>query len=195
MLYKIAHVIRDKAGWLWQLVDAMNGKLFWMRYGKKIKNFSFQKVPAGYELLPIKDIDTERLVSFFAAQPEEAYKFFTPHGFDVKTIRLLQETKSFMAYVLVDQTNGKIAGYCFNKCFFHGQGYRGRMVDINYRGRGLGTAINRILNEVGFGIGLRLFESVSKNNTPSYRATLSSSRIKVLQELDDNVLVVEILPD
>lgn len=38
------------------------------------------------------------------------------------------------------------------------------MVDIDYRGKGLGTAMNRILNEVEFGIGLRLFETVSKDN-------------------------------
>ena len=52
--------------------------------------------------------------------------------------------------------------------FFHGQGFRGRMVDINYHGKGLGTAMNMILNEVGFGIGLRLFETVSKDYVASY---------------------------
>lgn len=64
--------------------------------------------------------------------------------------------------MLPDKTNGQIAGYCFNRCFFHGQGFRGGMVDIDYRGKELGTAMNKILNEVGFGIGLRLFEIVSK---------------------------------
>lgn len=36
------------------------------------------------------------------------------------------------------------------------------MVDINYRGKGLGTLMNKILNEVGFGLGLRLYETVNK---------------------------------
>ena len=52
------------------------------------------------------------------------------------------------------------------------------MVDIDYRGKGLGTAMNRILNEVGFGIGLRLFETVSKDNVASYRSAISASNVR-----------------
>ena len=67
------------------------------------------------------------------------------------------------------------------------------MVDIDYRGKGLGTAMNRILNEVGFGIGLRLFESVSKDNEASYRSALSASNVKVVKELPHNELYLEII--
>ena len=95
---------------------------------------------------------------------------------------------------MLDKENDQIAGYCFNRCFFHGQGFRGRMVDINYRGKGLGTAMNKLLNEVGFGIGLRLFETVSKKNIASYRSALSASKVKVVKEMQDNVLYIEILP-
>ena len=68
------------------------------------------------------------------------------------------------------------------------------MVDINYRGKGLGTTMNKILNEVGFAIGLRLFETVSKDNIPSYKSALSASNVKVIKELPDNDLYLEILP-
>ena len=69
------------------------------------------------------------------------------------------------------------------------------MVDIDYRGKGLGTAMNMILNEVGFGIGLRLFESVSKDNVASYRSALSASNVRVIKEMENNELYLEILPD
>ena len=69
------------------------------------------------------------------------------------------------------------------------------MVDIDYRGKGLGTAMNKMLNEVGFGIGLRLFESVSKDNVASYRSALSASNVKVVKELENNELYLEILPE
>ena len=55
--------------------------------------------------------------------------------------------------------------------------------------------MNRILNEVGFGIGLRLFESVSKDNVASYRSALSASNVKVVEEMDNNELYLEVLPD
>lgn len=195
MLYRIAHILRDKLSWLWVLIEIINSILFSIRYGKKVKAFSFSTVPEGYSVFTIKDIPTEDLVKFFERQPEDAYTYFRPHGFDAKSIKKLQRNKSFLAYVLKDEMNGRIAGYCFNRSFFHGKGFRGRMVDINYRGKGLGTAMNKMLNEVGFEIGLRLFESVSKDNVASYRSALSASNVKVVEELPHNELYLEILSD
>ncbi len=193
MLYKIAHILRDKMGWLWNLIEWMNSVLFSMRYGKKIKGFSFTTVPEGYNVVAMGDVPTEQLAAFFEHQPEEAFKFFHPHGFDAKSLKRLQGNKAFLAYVLKDAANGHIAGYCFNRSFFHGVGYRGRMVDIDYRGKGLGTAMNRMLNEIGFGIGLRLFETVSKDNVASYRSAMSASNVKLVKELPENEMYLEIV--
>ena len=195
MLYILAHFLRDKFGWLWNMVESFNSWLFSMRYGKKLSVFSFSCVPMGFDLLNFRDVPAEEMVAFFERQPEEAFAFFRPHGFDNKCIKRLQENKSFLAYVLKDKVSSHIAGYCFNRCFFHGQGFRGRMVDMGYRGKGLGTAMNKILNEVGFGIGLRLFETVSKDNVASYRSALSASNVRVVKEMPHNELYLEILPD
>ena len=195
MLYKLAHILRNKLSWLWNIIEWINGVIFYLRYEKKLKYFSVTSVPDGYEIVPIKSISTSDLVAFFVHQPEEAFKYFHPHEFDEKSIRRLQNNKAFLAYVLIDEVNDKIAGYCFNRCFFHGQGFRGRMVDIDYRGKGIGTAMNKILNEVGFGIGLRLFETVSKENVASYRSALSASNVKVVKEMENNELYLEIIPD
>ncbi len=195
MLYKIAHILRDKLSWLWDIIEWVNSLLFSLRYGAKLKKFSFTSVPDGYEIIPMRDVPTEEIVAFFLHQPEDAFTYFRPHGFDERSIKRLQGNKSFLGYLLKDVTNGKIAGYCFNRCFFHGQGFRGRMVDIDYRGKGLGTAMNKILNEVGFGIGLRLFESVSKDNVASYKSALSASNVRVVKELPHNELYLEIVEE
>ena len=49
------------------------------------------------------------------------------------------------------------------------------------------------MNDIGFGIGLKLFETVSKDNVASYRSALSASKVKVVKELDHNELYLEIL--
>ena len=195
MLYAIAHFLRNKLSWLWNFVEFINSWLFSIRYGKKLKAFSFSELLSGYEVTPMKEVPSDKIVAFFSSQPEEAFEFFKPHGFDEKSIKRLQGNKSFLGYLLLDKANGKIAGYCFNRCFFHGQGFRGRMVDMEYRGKGLGTAMNKLLNEVGFGIGLRLFETVSKDNVASYRSALSASKVKIVKEMSNNELYLEILPD
>ena len=195
MLYTIAHYLRDKLSWLWNLVEILNAWLFSLRYGKKLKVFSFSESPIGYKVLPMRDMSAEKIVEFFSRQPEDAYTYFRPHKFDVKSIKRLQRNKSFLGYLLLDKENGNIAGYCFNRCFFHGQGFRGRMVDMEYRGKGLGTAMNKLLNEVGFGIGVRLFETVSKDNVASYRSALSASKVKIVKEMPHNEIFLEILPE
>lgn len=194
MLYKIAHVLRDKLSWLWNIIEWVNGLIFSMRYGKKLKRFAFTTIPEGFDIVPLCDVPSENMVAFFKYQPEEAFEFFHPHGFDEKSIKRMQRNKAFLAYVLKDANNGRIAGYCFNRSYFHGLGYRGRMVDIDYRGKGLGTAMNKMLNEVGFSIGLRLFETVSKDNVASYRSAMSASNVKIVKELPEDELYLEILP-
>jgi len=198
MLYAIAHFLRDKMPWLWDLIDIVNSCIFTMRYGIKLKPVEqkvFGNYGEDYKIVRLRDVDTKKIAEFFARQPEEAYTFFKPHGFDAKAIKKLQRNKAFLAYLLIDNSNGNIAGYCFNRSFLHGKGFRGRMVDINYRGKGLGTMMNKILNEVGFGIGLRLFETVSKDNVASYRSAISVSNFKVVEELPHNELYLEILPE
>lgn len=177
------------------MIESVNSTLFYIRYGKKVRAFRITTVPDGYSVFPITDVPTDDLVKFFERQPEKAYTYFHPHGFDEKSIKKLQKNKSFLAIILKDITNDKIAGYCFIRSFFHGKGFRGRMVDIDYRGKGLGTAMNKMLNEIGFGIGLRLFESVSKDNVASYRSAISASNVKVLEELPHNELYLEIIKD
>jgi len=195
MLYTIAHFLRDKLSWLWNFVECINAWLFSLRYGKNLKVFAFSELPTGYEVTPMRNVPTDKIVDFFSCQPEDAYTYFRPHQFDGKSIKRLQRNSSFLGYLLLDKANGNIAGYCFNRCFFHGQGFRGRMVGMEYRGKGLGTAMNKLLNEVGFGIGLRLFETVSKDNVASYRSALSASKVKVVKEMPHNELYLEILPD
>ena len=195
MLYTIAHILRDKLAWVWNMIEVINSVIFSLKYGKKLKGFTFTTIPERYDLKLIKDLPTEKIVDFFKRQPEEAFTYFRPHKFDHKAIKRLQRNKAFLAYVLLDKSNGQIAGYCFNRSFFHGKRFRGRMVDLNYRSKGLGTAMNKILNEVGFGIGLRLFETVSKDNVASYRSAMSASKVRVVEEMADNELYLEILPE
>ena len=198
MLYAIAHFLRDKLPFIWDLIDLLNSWLFGLKYGSKLRDVesaTLQKfaVECNMKIVPMREVPAEKLEKFFAAQPEEAYEFFKPHGFDVTSIKKIQRLNSFLAYIMLD--GDTVAGYCFIRSFFHGKGFRGRMVGISHRGRGLGTLMNRLMNEVGSGIGLRQFETVSKRNVASYRSAMSASNVKVIEEMEDDDLYLEILKD
>ncbi len=53
--------------------------------------------------------------------------------------------------------------------------------------------MNKILNDVGFSIGLRLFETVNKENMASYKSAMKASKVIVVKELPNNDLYLEIL--
>lgn len=183
---------------IWDLIDVLNSCLFAIRYGRKLKSVEIDVLQqyaemSGMEVVRLRDVPTDKMADFFAAQPEDAYIFFKPHGFDEGCLKKLQRNRSFLAYVLM--YNGHIAAYCFIRSFFMGKGFRGRMVGMDFRGRGLGTLMNKLMNDIGFGIGLRLFETVSKDNIASYRSALSASRVKVVEELEHNELYLEILKE
>lgn len=194
-LYQLAHTLKDRVPFIWDAIEKVNEWLFLLRYGGRIKHISVKKIPEGYDLVEMRNVSTDKIVAFFEHQPKEAFRFFNPHKFDNKSIKRLQKNRSYLAYLLLEKENGKIAGYCFNRCYFMGKGFRGRMADIDYRGKGLGTAMNKILNEVGFGLGLRLFETVSKDNIASYKSALSASNVRVVEEMEKNELYLEILPE
>ena len=196
MLYSLAHFFRDKLPCIWNVIDILNSYLFTLKYGRKLKSIEMLVLQqyalfSEMEIVRMRDVPVDKLVSFFAAQPQEAYKFFTPHAFDYKSLRKLQMNRSFLAYVFIN--NGQVAAYCFIRSFFLGKGFRGRIVGMDYRGRRMGTLMNKLMNEIGFFIGLRLFETVSKDNVASYRSALSASRVKVIKELEHNELYLEIL--
>lgn len=110
MLYRIAHILRDKFSWAWNIIEWVNAVLFSWRYGKRLKGFAFTAVPEGYEAIPLRTIATEKLVAFFGRQPKEAFTYFRPHGFDERSIQRLQRNKAFLGYALLDKENGEIAG-------------------------------------------------------------------------------------
>lgn len=194
MLYKIAHILRDYFPFLWDLIDIMNSWLFGLRYGGKIA-LVVDKLNDGIDNCQIKcisELSSEHLAAFFAAQPEEAYKYFKPHGFDVKSLKKLQGYKAFLAYVVLD--GDKIVGYFFMRSFFWGKTYIGRMVDVNYRGKGIAKMMNRKTMEIAGILGLRVFQTISPENISSLKSAEAENELRIIKTMPNGDLYVENLP-
>ena len=71
----MAHFLRDKMPWIWNLVNIFNSFLFSLRYSGKLKKINIQEDVKNYKVLPIREVDTAEFEQFFANQPEEAFRF------------------------------------------------------------------------------------------------------------------------
>lgn len=191
-LYQLAHTLKDKLPFIWDVIEKVNEFLFVIRYGKNVKNIAITCVPYEYELKELRIVETNRIVEFFKKQPEEAYTFFHPHGFDAASIKRLQSNRAFLAYVLLE--NNHIVGYMFLRGFFTGKCFRGKMVDYQNRGRGLAKLLGMIANEIAYNIGLRMFATVSPENIASFASTKAVNEIKIIKQMPNGDYLIEELP-
>lgn len=194
MLYKLAHVLRDCFPWLWEMMEWLNGWLFVCRYhhrlcqdmgGRICKNLKFKVVR-------LSPLNTKLAALFFAAQPDEVFEYFRPHGFDEKSLLGLCRNKGFLAYLVMDED--EVVGYFFLRCFFTGKCFRGYMTDYRHRRMGINRLMGEYATEVASRLGMRMFGSISPHNQASMLSAQAVNDIKILQTLENGDYYVEYLP-
>lgn len=51
----------------------------------------------------LSPLNVNLAVDFFAAQPQEAFRFFRPHGFDQSSLLRLCRNKGFLAFLVMQE--------------------------------------------------------------------------------------------
>ena len=143
--------------------------------------------PFSYRRLDTKD--AELVYDLIHAQEASDLEFFHPHGFDLNSIR-----KQFMnfSFLMMGAFEGdKLAGYFFLRFFVNKKCFVGRLIDKNYRGKGIGHVMNTIMYETAWRMGFRCLSTISRNNSLVMRAHSKNPNMKVLKELQNDYLLVE----
>ena len=194
MLYKIAHIIRERFGFIWDFIEWLNAMVFSLTHRKQLKKLPqvLDSCSGEYQFRLAQPSDASALVTFFANQPEEAYEFFKPHDFDAKAIKKVIANKAFQTIIVWhDQT---IVGYFFLRCFINGKCFRGKIVDKNWQGRGIAKQMGIVMTKVSQALGMRMFGSISPENYASLASAKASNEIKIHQTLDNGYYYIEFLP-
>ena len=188
MLYELAHFLQNKVKPIWALVEAVNAGLFRLRYGRQIRQLpDVVSAYPGVVRATVNDIPD--LASFFSNQPEEAFEYFKPHGFDEESLSRLVKNPSMLMYVVKD--GGTIVGYFFLRCFFIGKSYLGKIVDSHRQGQGIGQKMCCCAMDISSSLGIRMFETISKDNLASLYSTQKVLETKVIEEMANGYLYIE----
>ena len=188
MLYEVAHWVQKHCPWMWEGVELLNAGTFVLRYGGKRR--LQQSWENGIRLATVED--AVALAAFFTRQPEDAYRWFRPHGFDEATLRRLLKRGSYVIYVMEEQ--GEIIGYAFLRCFVNGKCFLGKMVDMNHQGKGVCTKLCKVGMDMATALGLRMFESINKANIGSMKASQKACEVIVVEELENGDVLIEDRP-
>lgn len=194
MLYKLAHILKERFGFIWDFVEWLNAMVFSLTHRKQLKKLPqvLDSCSGEYQFRLAQPSDASALVTFFANQPEEAYEFFKPHDFDAKAIKKVIANKAFQTIIVWhDQT---IVGYFFLRCFVNGKCFRGKIVDKNWQGRGIAKLMGIVMTKVSQALGMRMFGSISPENYASLASAKASNEIKIHQTLDNGYYYIEFLP-
>lgn len=194
MLYKLAHILRDRFGFLWNLVEWGNAMVFALTHKAALKKIPaiLQECSGSYTLRLAESADAPALTKFFAEQPEESFEFFKPHAFDEKTLLRTIRNRAFLTFLVLDKE--QIVGYFFLRCFINGKSFKGYIVDHSYKGRGIAKLEGMTINKVNEVLGLRMFGSISPRNPASIAAAKAVNEVKIIETLKNGDFFIEFLP-
>ena len=194
MLYKLAHILRDKFGFIWNMIEWLNAFVFAAMHKKQLAKIPeiLQGFSDKFTLRLAAPVDAAPLAKFFADQPEDSFKFFKPHGFDEKTLARIIRNKAFLTFLVLD--GEKIVGYFFLRCFVNGKSFKGYIVDNAYKGCGIAKLEGLAMNKVNETLGLRMFGSISPENPASMAVAKAVNEIRVVETLENGDLFIEFFP-
>lgn len=186
MLYELAHWVQKSCPWIWEGAEWMNSELFGVLKMRGLRRLE-ECLVEGVRLAGVEDAGV--LARFFERQPEESFRWFRPHRFDEGTMRKLLGRRSYIIYVMEDE--GEIIGYAFLRCFVNGKCFLGKMVDVRHRGKGVCTVLCAVGMRMANCLGIRMFESINKENVGSMRASQKACDVLVVEEMENGDVLVE----
>lgn len=201
MLYKLAHIMKERFLFIWNAVEWGNATLFSITHKKKLSELNeiLKDISGEYCFRVATITDVNQLVTFFEEQPKDAFTFFKPHSFDLLSIKQVLLNKSFLTFIVIKpeqkySDNGMIVGYFFLRCFINGKCFRGKIVHKNWQGRGIAKMMGIAMTRVSKHLGMRMFGSISPENYASMASAKASNNIKIHEILDNGYYYIEFLP-
>ena len=94
-----------------------------------------------------------------------------------------------MAYIVKD--GDYPVGYFFLRSFFFGKAYLGKIVDHDHQGKGIGKMMCLCAMDIASALGLRMFETISRDNLSSLYSTQNVLVTRIVKEMPDNYLMIE----
>jgi RimJ/RimL family protein N-acetyltransferase len=192
---RILIFIKHHLRFIWGIIEKVNARVFTLFFGKRLQQetqrvFSQVTLPA-YEFRELEWKDLEDLWELLQAQPKEDLEYFKPHDFDLESLRKQKKNSAF--YMMGVWEGQKIIGYFFLRFFLNKKCFVGRLIDGDYRGKGIGGEMNRIMYETAWNMKFRCLSTISRNNTAVMKAHSKNQAMVVLKELDNDFLLVEFI--
>jgi len=195
---KLLLFIKQNLKFLWAVIDSINNAIYGLLFDKTMKR-SLNAISNNVDISPytfkeLKASDTNDLYELIKNQKESDLNYFQPHGFDHDSIRGKLKQKAFLMMGIYFEQ--QLIGYFFLRFFVNKKCFVGRLIDADYRGKGVGLLMNKIMYGIAWNMKFRCLSTISKSNHFIMKAHKKNTTMVVLKELNNNFLLVEFInPD
>ncbi len=192
---KILIFIKHHFKFIWKIIEWLNTLVFSVFYKSELANKlpyifeEFSSPPFIYRRL--QNSDAESLYNLINSQGPSDLNYFNPHSFDLGSIKKQLRISSFLMMGTFDDE--RLIGYFFLRFFANKKCFVGRLIDKEYRGKGIGLIMNNIMYETAWQMRFRCLSTISRNNTAVMKAHAKNSAMKVIKELQNDYLLVEFI--
>jgi len=190
---KLLIFIKHRLNFLWLIIEWGNGVVFSILFKKSMEQVNQEVLSKagdpGFTFRRLGISDSDALHALIASQDASDLQYFSPHGFDLPSIKKQFKNRSFLLMGTFD--NEKLIGYFFLRFFANKRCFVGRLIDREYRGKGIGNEMNRIMYGTAWGMGFRCLSTMSKNNRAVIKAHSKNSSVVQLKELQNDYILVE----
>ncbi len=194
---KILIFIKHHLTFLWKIIEWVNGLLFQLLYGSRLEKILpevfNESARSSFSFRRLTISDTGSLHNLIINQEKSDLEYFSPHGFDMVSIKRQFKNRSFLMMGVFD--GEKMIGYFFLRFFINRKCFVGRVIDKHYRGKGIGLVMNDIMYETSWRMNFRCLSTISKNNKSVMKAHAKNPTIRVLKKLQNDYLLVEFVRD
>jgi hypothetical protein len=195
MITRILIYIKHNLKFVWKIIDRVNAILFSLFYSSRLEEtillvFNEFSVPP-YSYRKLLGSDAEAVFDLINRQDPADLEYFRPHNFDSESIRKQFKNQAFLMMGSFD--GNKMTGYFFLRFFANKKCFVGRLIDKDYRGKGIGLVMNNIMYETAWRMRFHCLSTISRKNTAVMRAHAKNRTMIVLKELQNDYLLVEFI--
>lgn len=190
---KILIFIKHRLSFLWQFIEWGNSMVFSLFFTSKMQTIlpgvfkKYSQPPFDYRKLDQND--AEGIFDLINRQESTDLTYFHPHEFDIASIKKQLSNPAFEMMGAFD--HNKLVGYFFLRLFANKECFVGRLIDIEYRGIGIGNVMNKIMYETAWRMNFRCLSTISKNNMAVMNAHAKNRDMVIRKELNNDYLLVE----
>ena len=193
MMEKILIYIKHHFAFIWKIIDRLNALLFSLFYGSHtetvLQSVLKNQDQTDFSYCKLQLSDAHSLFQLLNNQDPADLNYFHPHGFDLDSIK---KQFTYTSFLMMGVFKGnQMVGYFFLRFFFNKKCFVGRLIDKDFRGKGIGETMNTIMYETAWNMGFRCLSTISKNNKLVIKAHAKNRSMVVLKELQNDYLLVE----